>query len=734
MNLKRIPFAVVAGLALLFVGVSPLRSVNRPWQDALAKWAPSFAPSGQVVVVSIDDATIAKYGTWPWNRGQTAKLFSVIAKNHPKVLIFDGWFPHRPDPLPGDSALSDTLRRISTAGTKVILPLEFRSPTNIPGPDDSIPVVVPEILRTSAFQLLPDKPGADRLPLLHSREVLFSDTMYQRWSAPSGFITSSADPEDDVFRHLGHVLKLGGDYYPSLAVAVLAAYGDANLAEVSFSPGIVQVRETVIPVDELGQTPLRFLGRSPSVPQIDADKLLENPSQYADQLKGRIVLVGVTSSAALNRESGDFFRTPISDRFPGVEIWAVGLENILQNKVPQRPGWARLWELLLGIVAATALWTLASRQVRVPLLWSIAGIGAVAIVVLQLIVDRAASVHTAIDLPLLGAFFGIAGVWFFKPAAGTTQGLSIPMGASMPNGTMGTMGTMGSLGQIGVVGANSRPAPDDGIPRIGKYEIVAELGRGAMGVVHKGYDRSLDRHVAIKVISAARRLGEKQDESFARFQREARAIAALNHPSIVTIYESDEWEGSSFIAMEFLNGQSLEKVLTEHRLSWKALRLWGIQLMEALAYAHGREVVHRDIKPANIMVVENGRRVKLTDFGLARRSDSSLTQEGQVLGTPFYMAPEQIDGRKADGRADQFSLGVVLYELVARRKPYEGEDVRQIMLSILLHPHPPLAPQAQPDIPAEAVAVIERMMSKNAEDRFETLEEAAEAWRKIPVA
>lgn len=731
MNPKRLSLLIAAGLVLAFVAISPQRWINRAWQDALAKWAPSFDPSGEVVVVAIDDAAIAKFGTWPWNRNQTAKLFSAIAKSNPKVLVFDGWFPHRPEPFPGDSALSDTLRSLTESGLKVILPLEFRAPTNIPSPDDSVPVEIPEILKTSAFQLLPNKPSSDQLPLLRSREVLFSDTMYQQWSSPSGFITSSADPEDDVFRHIGHVLKLGDEYFPSLAVAILAAYGDANLAEVSFAPGKIQVRETVIPVDEIGQTPLRFLGRSPSVPQIDADKLLADPSAFRERIQGKIILVGVTSSAALNRESGDFFRTPISDRFPGVEIWAVGLENILQDRIPRRPAWARLWELLLAASLIGVVWFLANKRPATQLAWTTLGVGSVLVLTLQVLVDRAASVHTALDLPLMGALFAMAGMRLFQP-----QPKASPMALSLPGSQAGmggqSVGTMGSLGQIGTVGSNTRPIPDDGVQRIGKYEIVAELGRGAMGVVHKGYDRSLDRHVAIKIITAARRLGEKQDESSARFQREARAIAALNHPSIVTIYESDDWEGSSFIAMEFLNGQSLEKVITEHRLSWKALRLWGLQLMEALAYAHGREVIHRDIKPANIMVVENGRRVKLTDFGLARRSDSSLTQEGQVLGTPFYMAPEQIDGRKADGRADQFSLGVVLYELVARRKPYEGEDVRQIMLAILLHPHPPLASLAQQDIPPEAIVIIERMMSKEVDNRYASLDEATEAWRRIP--
>jgi len=723
MNIKRIVLSVVAVLVLLLVAVRPLRPVNRTWQDGLAKWAPPMQATGQVVIVAIDDATIAKYGTWPWNRGQTARLFSAVARNGAKVLIFDGWFPHRPDPLPGDSALSDTLRSLQAAGTKIILPLEFRSPTNIPSADDTLAVEIPDLLRTSAFQLLPDKPGSDLLPILRSREVLFSDTIYQKWSAPTGFITSSADPEDDVFRNLGHVLKLGDEYFPSLAIAALAAYGDANLAEVSFAPGTVQVRNTVVPIDRIGQTPLRFLGPTPSVPMIDAGKLMENPEAFRKQMEGRIVMVGITSSAALNRESGDFFRTPIADRFPGVEIWAVGLENILQNRVPQRPVWARLWELALGASLLGVLWVLAARQASSPTRWIVAGVGALVLLLLQFVVDRAASVHTALDLPLAGALFGLVGFWAFRPAPAPAE----PAASVAPRPVDST---------------TSRPAvPDDGIPRIGRFEIQGELGRGAMGVVHKGYDRSLDRHVAIKVISAARRLGEKQDESFARFEREARAIAKLNHPSIVTIHELGEWQETSFIAMELLEGQSLEKLISTHRLSWKAVRLWGLQMMEALAYAHASGVVHRDIKPANIMVVESGRRVKLTDFGLARQTDNSatLTQEGQVLGTPFYMAPEQIDGRKietldgrTDGRSDQFSLGVVLYEMVARRKPYEGEDVRQVMLSILLHPHPPLAPMAPEDIPPQAVEVIEQMIAKEPSDRFESLDAAAEAWRRIP--
>jgi serine/threonine-protein kinase len=252
-----------------------------------------------------------------------------------------------------------------------------------------------------------------------------------------------------------------------------------------------------------------------------------------------------------------------------------------------------------------------------------------------------------------------------------------------------------------------------------------------MGVVLKGFDESLERYVAVKVLSAVRRLGENQGENLSRFQREARAIAQLNHPSIVTVYEYGEWEGSSFIAMELLDGPPLDKVLLDHRLPWKAVRAWGSQLLEALAYAHDHGVVHRDIKPANVMAVDHGRRVKLTDFGLARSADSSLTQEGQILGTPYYMAPELIDGKKGDALTDEYALGVVLYEMLSRQRPFEGDEVRQIMLQILMHPPPSIAAVVGPEVPPEALACIDRMLSKRPEDRYQNLHHALDAWKRV---
>lgn len=276
------------------------------------------------------------------------------------------------------------------------------------------------------------------------------------------------------------------------------------------------------------------------------------------------------------------------------------------------------------------------------------------------------------------------------------------------------------------------PGATDGPPRIDRYEFVSELGRGDMGVVHKAYDRALGRFRAIKVLSASHGLGEHLTEDMNSFQKEVRAIASLDHPSIVTIYDMGELAGCPYIVMEFLEGPALDKLMQERKIPWRALRVWGLQLMEALAYAHSKGVVHRDIKPSKVMAVPPGSRVKLTGFGSAWHNDGALTQEGQILGAPYYIAAELIDGRRGDGRSDQFALGVVLYETLLRRHPFEGDEVHQIMLQSIMHPTPSLAEIVGDDVSTEAIACIGRMMARKADDRFPDLDAAADAWRRIP--
>jgi hypothetical protein len=251
---------------------------------------------------------------------------------------------------------------------------------------------------------------------------------------------------------------------------------------------------------------------------------------------------------------------------------------------------------------------------------------------------------------------------------------------------------------------------------IGRYEIVERVGRGGMGVLYRGKDPVLDREVAIKVMSGDFSCDEG---ARARFFREARASARLQHRNIVTIYEFAEDEhGSPYIAMEFLRGRTLAARMAPALEPLSLVQKLDIltQLCTGLHYAHEQGIVHRDVKPANIWLMDDGT-VKLLDFGIAKIAASTMTSAGSVLGSAAYMAPEQISGREVDGRADVFSAGVVLYELLARRKPFEGDAPTAIMMKIVKEDPPPIR-QFAPDLPASLVTALGKALHKDPDKRF----------------
>src|SRR5215470_5675139 len=224
---------------------------------------------------------------------------------------------------------------------------------------------------------------------------------------------------------------------------------------------------------------------------------------------------------------------------------------------------------------------------------------------------------------------------------------------------------------------------------VGRYEIIGELGRGAMGVVYKANDPTIGRTVALKTMRLDAN-GLDSGELLRRFQNEARAAGLLNHPNIVTIYDAGEQDGMFYIAMEFIEGTTLQALLAEKHLlpSDEAVQI-AREICQGLAYAHCNGIVHRDVKPANIMITAQGA-VKIMDFGIAK-AGGSMTSTGQILGTPNYMAPEQVKGRPPDGRSDLFSLGVVLYEMLTGEKPFAGQNVTTIIYKIVNEK--PIAPR-----------------------------------------
>jgi serine/threonine-protein kinase len=263
------------------------------------------------------------------------------------------------------------------------------------------------------------------------------------------------------------------------------------------------------------------------------------------------------------------------------------------------------------------------------------------------------------------------------------------------------------------------PQPD----RLGKYDIVEVLGKGAMGVVFKGFDPDIDRTVAIKTVR--KELIEEEDRAgmaLARFKNEARAAGRLSHPGIVAVYDYGESGSVAYIAMEFVQGNSLREYFNRGtRFAERDAIAVMAQLLEALQHAHDQGVWHRDVKPANLIIMNNGK-VKIADFGIARIETSTLTQTGVVMGSPGYMAPEQYAGGKVDRRADLFAAGVVMYQLLTGARPFAG-SVESIPYKIC-HVEPPLPSEAEPDRGWERYnAVITRALAKQPEARFQTAAE-----------
>lgn len=265
--------------------------------------------------------------------------------------------------------------------------------------------------------------------------------------------------------------------------------------------------------------------------------------------------------------------------------------------------------------------------------------------------------------------------------------------------------------------------------QIGRYRIVSELGRGAMGVVYRAHDPQIDREIALKTIRLATHADPSEIKDMrGRLIREARSAGRLSHPGIVTIFDAGEQDGLAYVAMELVEGRSLHEILAGPVLPDGKLEFLVALLEEAgsaLDYASANGVVHRDVKPANIMV--SGRSIKLLDFGVARIASAQATRAGTVFGTPNYMSPEQVQGTQVDGRADQFSLGVVAYEILSGVRPFEAPAIPSTLYKIV-HDDPEPLRTYLPDISASLERVVLRALQKLPKDRFESCEKFARAF------
>ena len=263
--------------------------------------------------------------------------------------------------------------------------------------------------------------------------------------------------------------------------------------------------------------------------------------------------------------------------------------------------------------------------------------------------------------------------------------------------------------------------------RFGRYQILTELGRGAMGVVYQARDPKINRVVAVKTISLAGQPPEEEKEYRERFFREAEAAGRLSHPGIVTVFDMGEEPETRapYIVMEFVGGQSLDKLLArdDHTLPLETALQLTVELADALDCAHGQGVVHRDLKPANILITEDGR-AKIADFGVAKLNLSNHTLSGRVLGTPAFMSPEQLNGDAVDGRSDLFSLGVILYTVLTGYRPFQGNSALTVCFKVV-HREPIPATVLDTDLPPGLDYIIGRAMAKDPAQRYQSGREMA---------
>lgn len=725
-------FVLITILILLLYAESPqwLDRLDLRIQDLMYDFRGNLSPGDQVIIVGIDDKAAENVGTWPWHRDLVADLIYSISLGEPKVLFLDTFLPtdvHQ-DTSGNTEALASLMRELHN----VIVPIYFNLS------DVSMSQLQPPAwVLKSAIRTSSEKPAAS----LSALQIFCPSEKIGAASRDVGHINMIVDA-DGVARKEPLLISYRGDYYPCASLQIAKNYLGAANEQLQINGKDILLKDILIPASGKGEMHLNYNGPAKTFTQVSAWDLLSgriDPQLFFH----RIVLVGPTGPGST------VIKTPVSEKMTSVERTANVLENIIHKNflTPWSFWFDILLLVLIGVFCAVVLpnVSLLFRMVILTVFFFV-------VVNLSFILFSSIGVLTRPVYPVLEVFLFLAVAPAIKSkktretaeqvpaepergiAAATeerepekeeqiTSELTAPV--EVAEAATAQKESKPSTEILAAIARESRPpeeekgAPEQDLTNFGRYRILEPLGRGAMGMVYKGEDPAIDRLVALKTIRLDLLASEDEiRELKERLIREAQTAGKLSHPNIVTIYDVGEETNLQYIAMEYLKGNSLDNLIKKKtEPSYRIVAKIMIQVCDALSYAHQNGVIHRDIKPANIMILDDFM-VKVMDFGIARFGAASMTEAGVAFGTPSYISPEQLQGKPADRRSDIFSTGVVLYEFLTRRKPFQGEDMNSVMYGILNEtPAPPSTLNDR--IPVIFDRIVAKAMAKDPDERYQ---------------
>lgn len=803
-------------MAALYFATDVVQGLERRLYDAVVSGA-SRQPLTEVVVVAIDEPSLAGIGPWPWPRDVHAQLIDRLAAAGAKTIVHTTLF----DSPQTDRGLA-YLRQIrsmlgaATPEAAALTGLIGRTLDEAEGALDTDGRLAASLQRAGNVFLASRQAPADggapvaagtRLPPFVHRSALADPGEYALPAGPGmqplallgqaaagvGHLQGLSD-RDGVQRQVPLLLRADGAGLPALALLAAAHSLHLSMADVQPSGGsVLRLGGLQVPTD--ARAVLRPHHYATPATVLSFQDVLGGKVPPA-RLQNRIVLVGATAPSvqAPVRVSGGDELAPV--------LWlAQQVSSIRQGHGYTEPAWApyATW-LLLGAVALYL--TFALPRLAPAVGGGITVVLACMLAALQWLWLQGMSQWLHLMLPALALVVGLVlhAARAARPVAQTTpdgdrgaheadrmMGLAlqgqgqldmayerlrrIPMGPEVLDNLLhlaqdferkhqydkarsvydhilrhdrehkeartrrkrarqlAEVAAQAGAAAVAEAPASTHPA------LLGRYEIEKELGRGAMGVVYQGRDPKIGRVVAIKALALGQEFdGSALVDARARFFREAESAGRLQHQNIVTIYDAGDESGLAWIAMELLKGQDLTGAAKpEHLLPVEQVVSIIARVADALDYAHQQNVVHRDIKPANIMFDATADAVKVSDFGIARITDSSKTRTGLVLGTPSFMAPEQLAGHKVDGRCDLYALGVTLFQLLTGTLPLRGTSMSELMHNIAHAPAPDVR-QLRPELPAELARIVAQALRKNPQERYQTGRQFAADLRGVKYA